>query len=868
MEKRSDAEFMSKKIKSPKELFEEKRLDLLDELECQKIIEDNNANNKKLLSPKLLFNDIKIAKEVEVVLEDDYIKEEPEKKNIEELVYNISSNIDQIRENIVSTAKYDSKIDELKSYIDRIKEDKFDATYIYKNLFILREEIDGIRSEIPKIPEPILYDEDLDQLRNVIVEVKNSIPVVPEIKYYDRELEELLTTIDSIKNQIESLPEVKCYDEQISKIEQRLAEVNASIPVVPEIKYYDENIIHLHEKIDQVNSSIPTIPEFPEVRYYDDQIVEIESKIGELKESINLLPEPKYYDEELNIISQKIVEIKNSIPELQVLPEVKCYDEEIESLKSNFDSLSKKVISAKKTDKKELEKLYENYQKSNALLNDKIKHLEEIFEHFNESQKEYLQETITEPPQTDNKDPLTPLDQNFVTFKQLQEHYRTFINRIQHQLSTLGGGGETQLKYLDDVVGIATNPSAYNGKFLKYDHPSRKFVFETVVGGGGGGGADLDAFSVTVGSPGTANLSYDDTTGVFTYTPPNLVGYVTETYVNNLVSISTFSGNYNDLTNTPVGLSSFSNDLGFITAASLVGHATEGYVLQHVAVSTFSGNYNDLTNTPVGLSSFSNDVGFVTSSIVVGYATEGYVNNLVSISTFSGDYNDLVNTPTSLSSFSNDVGFVTSSVVTGYATEGYVNNLVSISTFSGDYGDLTNTPTALSSFSNDVGFVTSSIVVGYATEGYVNNLVSISTFSGDYTDLTNAPTGLSAFVDDVGYATVAGGSMNLSDILGIGTAVTQLSTLTTSTIDSFPISTYRSARYQVQISQGNDYQCTDLLVIHNDSTASLVESGSVATNNYLATFSTTISGSNLLLQVDMANATSAEIKVVKYAVTV
>jgi len=120
----------------------------------------------------------------------------------------------------------------------------------------------------------------------------------------------------------------------------------------------------------------------------------------------------------------------------------------------------------------------------------------------------------------------------------------------------------------------------------------------------------------------------------------------------------------------------------------------------------------------------------------------------------------------------------------------------------------------------------------------------------------------------VGYMTIAGGSMNLSDILGIGTAVTQLSTVSTSTIDSFLITTYRSARYQVQISQGTDYQCTDLLLIHNDSTASLIESGSVATNNYLATFSTTISGSNLLLQVDMANSASATIKVVRYAVTV
>jgi cob(I)alamin adenosyltransferase len=719
---------MSKKIKSPKELFEAKRLDLLERLESQKIIEQEiireKENNRKIVSPKILFDDPVVEEKKPTVIEE-YV-EEIQEENLQELVYSLSNNVDQIKENIVSKGRYNNEIKSLKNYIDTFKEEKFDATYIYKNLFILREEIDSIRSEIPEIPEPILYDEDLDQLRNVIVEVKNSIPVVPEIKYYDQELQELLTTIDSIREQIGCLPEVKYYDEQIEKIEQRLVEVNESIPVVPEIKYYDEDIVHLHDKIDQVNSSIPTIPEFPEVRYYDDQIVEIESKIGELKESINLLPEPKYYDEELNTIGQKIIEIKNSIPEPQVLPEVKYYDEEIESLKNNFDNLSKKVISAKKTDKKELEKLYENYQKSNALLNDKIRHLEEIFEHFNESQKEYLQETITEPPQTDNKDPLTPLDQNFVTFKQLQEHYRTFINRIQQQLSTLGGGGETQLKYLDDVVGIATNPSAYNGKFLKYDHPSRKFVFETVVGGGGGG-ADLDAFSVTVDSPGTANLSYNNTNGVFTYTPPNLVGYATENYVNNLVAISTFSGNYNDLTNAP---------------------------------------------------------------------------------------------------------------------------------------------TALSSFSNDVGFVTSSIVVGYATEGYVNNLVAISTFSGDYNDLTNAPTGLSAFVDDVGYATVAGGSMNLSDILGIGTAATQLSTLTTSTIDSFPITTYRSARYQVQISQGTDYQCTDLLVIHNDSTASLVESGSVATNNYLATFSTTISGSNLLLQVDMINAASAEIKVVKYAVTV
>jgi hypothetical protein len=43
------------------------------------------------------------------------------------------------------------------------------------------------------------------------------------------------------------------------------------------------------------------------------------------------------------------------------------------------------------------------------------------------------------------------------------------------------------------------------------------------------------------------------------------VGFATETYVNNLVAISTFSGDYNDLSNTPVNLSDFNNDVGFIT---------------------------------------------------------------------------------------------------------------------------------------------------------------------------------------------------------------------------------------------------------------------------------------------------------------
>ena len=86
-------------------------------------------------------------------------------------------------------------------------------------------------------------------------------------------------------------------------------------------------------------------------------------------------------------------------------------------------------------------------------------------------------------PQEKTPDPLTPLNQNFATLDDLQKHYRLFLNRIQQQLSTLGGGGETQLRYLDDVVGVATNPTFYNDKFLQWNSSSNKAEFVNISSG-------------------------------------------------------------------------------------------------------------------------------------------------------------------------------------------------------------------------------------------------------------------------------------------------------------------------------------------------------------------------------------------------
>jgi hypothetical protein len=76
---------------------------------------------------------------------------------------------------------------------------------------------------------------------------------------------------------------------------------------------------------------------------------------------------------------------------------------------------------------------------------------------------------LNEPPNIKNSDPLTPFDQKYVTFQQLSDHYRLFTNRILEQMATVGGGGETQFKYLDDIrnfifVGTKNDlPPAVNG---------------------------------------------------------------------------------------------------------------------------------------------------------------------------------------------------------------------------------------------------------------------------------------------------------------------------------------------------------------------------------------------------------------------
>jgi len=89
---------------------------------------------------------------------------------------------------------------------------------------------------------------------------------------------------------------------------------------------------------------------------------------------------------------------------------------------------------------------------------------------------------------------------------------------------------------------------------------------------------------------------------------------------------------------------------------------------------------------------------------------------------------------------------------------------------------------------------------------------------------------------------------------------TVVATTSATTCESFSTSSYRSGSITAQITQGSNYQVGKYLVIHNGTTASIIEESAIATGgSMLGSFTTTISGGNLLFQVNMSSASSATV---------
>ena len=350
--------------------------------------------------------------------------------------------------------------------------------------------VNDVRNDIPEIPEIKDYAPELEELSASIQQVKDEIPVVPEIRYYENELEALKESIDKVENSIPTLPnwihkvtEVPDFawvgkgfnviDEDFRGVRDTISTLAARVTTELE-KIHEESDTKtfetktdfktIHERVDVVRKDI-----FKELREQSTVIWNLQKKLKSNQKEFEITFNEKVgerFDAFSEVTKKTVDNLQESFVE-STDNLAKHMDGEVKSLQERIKSLPKPKYYEE--DLKVIKKEIKNLTELKALVYDiqlKQKDLE-------------LQEGIlNEPPDTaenigSGTDPLTPMDQKFATLKDLAEHYRIFINRIQTQLSTMGGGGAGAIKDLDDVDFDQTTG---DNKLLIFDQATTKWV--------------------------------------------------------------------------------------------------------------------------------------------------------------------------------------------------------------------------------------------------------------------------------------------------------------------------------------------------------------------------------------------------------
>ena len=156
-------------------------------------------------------------------------------------------------------------------------------------------------------------------------------------------------------------------------------------------------------------------------------------------------------------------------------------------------------------------------------------------------------------------------------------------------------------------------------------------------------------------------------------------------------------------------------------------------------------------------------------------------------------------------------------------------------------------------------------------EGFSINTSGIATFTG------GVYVGTAATIFSNGNITAGiitatnfvGDGSGLTDVPGGATEEdTAVSSTSATSVYSIAHASYRSASIIIQVTQGSAYQTGRYLVIHDGTTAPIVEESAIATGSMLATFTAGIDGSNMKVYVNMGSASSATVTVLATALTV
>ena len=567
----------------------------------------------------------------------------PEWSELVRLVNDVRKDIPKIPE----IKYYDEQLEEICAQIEQIqgnyaKTDKIDV------LSVQNEEFEGKLSEIEsKIPTVKYYDHDINSIYDKITDIKEELKCLPEVKYYEEDLESLKSRIEQVSESIPTVPDwfseseetpdfswiaksfslidddidkVECHINIIKeKIKFEVRELNEIVEKKDfELKVDLKNLYeHLTEDFNKTNKNLKETKDklLEEVKGVSRRIWEQHhtSKDDDRKLKKSLISEQnklkQSLQDEIKKINEQSVRADDSIVKfitdlketIDTLPEVKYYDDDISNLRKEFNEEIK-------TTKGDIQTLVGELHKIASVIKKQQKTITEGY-------------LLNEPPEQKQTaggqtDPLTPEDQQFATLKDLSTHYRLFINRIQTQMSTMGGGGAGFIKDLDDVEFDQTSG---DGKLLIYDQTNSKWVGIASTALGSAGVASTDFIS---------GIAITMTTGNFTNV--NVAGTIT----------------YDDVTRLDsLGLSTFRSGLevntGTATTALLVrGDARiTGILTIGTASVTIDGDNNTIT---AGIVTITNSDIFIGDNITINSGASG-INSAPNVFYVAKDGNDTNN---------------------------------------------------------------------------------------------------------------------------------------------------------------------------------------------------------------------------------
>ncbi len=442
-----------------------------------------------------------VIKEEDLPSVDEFIEEEPPRPE-EEIA-------DDLREEEIEPEDVQD-LTEVVRLINDVRRDIPDIPeikYYDEPLEKLAEYVEQIKESIPEIPEIREYDNEVEAICEQIDSVREEIKGLPEVKYYDEQVTLIEDRIDNLQTEVTNLPEVKYYDREIEAICEAVDQVRSEIPTFPKwvnevnevpdftwigktFSVIDDDFIKVNDHLDDLktkfDSDIDTLSESLDTKDFErrgevskvrEDLKETKDKIyEELKETALKIWEHKdqFKDDDRKLkksVLSKLNEARQNI-EKKITESYNKNYESNKTLKAYFEGLKEEIASLPEP------KYYDNpikdLKEGLSQLNEKreeqglnITELYRIVEELKETQSKYASGTNPgrpigpDPQLKQGKDPLTATDQKFATLKDLAANYRLFVNRVEQQLYTIGGGGAGFLKDLADVniSGLANKDS-------------------------------------------------------------------------------------------------------------------------------------------------------------------------------------------------------------------------------------------------------------------------------------------------------------------------------------------------------------------------------------------------------------------------